>query len=330
MSAARVAIYALFFLAIFFGLIYARFGNDAPSILMSLLSSPFQQPLTPASYGPSNHQQPASNSSSGMHPLLFPNMRWAGMPVKIFVDNSSCTDDIYTRLALAAADWQSATNGTVAFSFVPDAADGKVNVQCDRQLPTQDQGQMIVETLGETRPQVINTGLYNLTVSAEVSIQLHQFTCHEPIVFIHELGHVLGLAHDNDTDSVMFAYEHCDQKITPDTVSTLEQLYSSPALPDLYLTDVNATTHGVYADFNLTVLNQGLIDSPTTTAVITDGSTQIYSFDVPILKPGSGWYFTVTNVLVQTGFKNATVTVDPANELQELSKSNNAVHLVRQ
>ena len=333
MSVWKFLLYFVIFIGVFFLFLFLRYGNETASLLSSILQSSATVPFEsqPTFYGTNESTSTTSPSSEelGMHPLLFPNMRWAYMPVKIYVDNSTCTSDIYTKMSMAAEDWAQATNGTVSFSFDGDPGTANVNVECNRHLPTQEEGNMVVETLGETQPKALDSGLYNVTQSADVSILLHQYLCHQPIVFIHELGHVLGLAHDNDTESVMYPYERCNQKITPQIVSTLKALYADPALPDLYLKDVSANRHGIYVDFNLTILNRGIIDSPTTTISIVDGSNPIYSLDVPILRPGSGWYYTVGNVLVRSSFANVSVKVDPKNEIKELTNSSKIIYLVQ-
>lgn len=331
MSALKFLVYIMFFIVIFFGLLYFRFGQDTIPILQNLITGVLPQEGPPASYQASGQQtQTTSPSIAGLHPLLFPNMRWGAMPIKIFVDNTSCTQDVYGNLREAAGDWQNATTGTLSFSFTSNQNDASVYVQCGSQLPRQKEGRIIIETLGETRPTVINTGLYNLTVSADVAFLLHSAKCIQPVVYLHELGHVLGLAHDDNQQSIMYQYEECDQQITPDIVTTIKQLYKDPALPDLYFTNATASLHGRYADFNVTIFNRGLIESPTTTAAIMDGTYQIYSLNVPNLEPGTGWYFIISNVLKRSDFTNVSIVIDPKNEITEINKQNNIAFLVKQ
>jgi len=258
-------------------------------------------------------------------------MRWAKMPIKIFIDASSCDSGTVNDLADAAAIWQNDTGGTISFSIVNNSADAQVNVQCAKQLSREKEGHVIVETVGETRPRVINTGLYNLTVDAEVAFLTRSFQCVQPIVHLHELGHVIGLAHDDDPKSIMYQYEKCDQKITPEIVDSVKQLYKDPPLSDLYLINVSASRKGRYASFNFSTFNQGLVDSPTTKVVIVDNSNdinnQIYSVDVQNLVPGSGWSFTISNVLIKTDFTTVSIVIDPKNEISELNKENNVAFL---
>lgn len=333
MSLLKTLAYVLFFLAVFFGILYLRFGSSTVDFLLSLGTNILPGSQTPVSYQVTSTQTPTS-ATAGPHPLLFPGVRWGRMPITIFVDSSSCPSNILASLQDAAGQWQNDTGGTVSFSFVSSQNDGSVYVQCESHLSspeqTQTQGTRIVETLGETRPTVVNTGLYNLTVSADVAFVLNSGRCSEPIVYLHELGHVLGLAHDNSTDSIMYAFEHCDQTITPDIVSTINQLYKDPALPDLYLTNVSAVHHGFYADFNLSIYNQGLIATSPTVAVISDSTVQLYFLNVPSLKPGSGWFFTLSNIPVTTEFTNVSISVDPKNEISELNKQNNVAFLTKQ
>ena len=57
----------------------------------------------------------------------------------------------------------------------------------------------ITVTLGEAKLDVINTGLFNLVRSAEMLYTPTSSECENKITIIHELGHVLGLDHDNTT-----------------------------------------------------------------------------------------------------------------------------------
>ncbi|HLC39810.1 MAG TPA: CARDB domain-containing protein, partial [archaeon] len=268
----------------------------------------------------------------GQDALLFPNMRWAKMQITIFVDADSCSSGTIDDLKAAAQTWQTDTDGIVSFSFINSSVSAQVTVQCSSELSRQKEGRIIIETVGETRPRVINTGLYNLTVDAEVAFLTRSVKCVQPVVHMHELGHVLGLGHDDDMKSIMYAYEECDQQVTPKIVSTVKELYNDPPLADLYFKNITASRKGTYANFNITIYNQGLVDSPTTTAAIMKGSDEIYKISINGLKPGSGWFFAISNVRVgaDTGNSNLSVAIDPKNEVSEIDERNNIVHLVEQ
>jgi len=328
MSATKILFYLLLFAVIFLGLIYLRFGNKTFDVLQNLTADILPEEGPPTSFEALGQQQQTfANESTSTHELLFPNMRWAKMPIKFFIDTESCKSDTIKDMNDAAAIWQNDTQGTISFLFVNNSADAQVNVQCERKLSREKEGRVIIETIGETRPRVINTGLYNLTIEAEVAFLIRSVQCIQPIVHLHELGHVLGLGHNENPKSIMYQYESCDQKITSDIVSTLKELYRDPPLADLYFKNMTAVKSGRYANFTFSIFNQGIADSPTTKTVILDGTYEIYSIDVKNLAPGTGWFFSLSNILIRSDFTNVSIAVDPKNEINELNKQNNVVIL---
>ena len=329
MSAAKIATYLLLFVVIFLSLLYLRFGSNTFSTLQNLATGVLPEEGPQKAYEVSGQQQ-ESFTIAGQHALLFPNMRWAKMPITVFVDENSCSSGTIDDLKAAAETWQIDTNGIVSFSFINSSASVQVTVQCSSELSRQKEGRIIIETVGETRPRVINTGLYNLTVDAEVAFLARSVKCVQPVVHMHELGHVLGLGHDDDTKSIMYAYEECDQKITPDIVATVKELYKDPPVADLYFKNITASRKGTYANFNITIYNQGLVDSPTATAAIMKGSDEIYKISINGLKPGSGWFFAISNVRVGADIGNLSVAIDQKNEVNEIDEKNNIVHLTEQ
>src|SRR3989344_4359712 len=168
MAALKILTYILLFIVIFFGLLYFRFGNDTFSVLENLSNGVLPEEGPPKAYEVTGQQQ-ESFTIAGQHALLFPNMRWVKMPITVFVDENSCSSGTIDDLKAAAETWQIDTNGIVSFSFINNSANAQVTVQCSSELSRQKEGRIIIETVGETRPRVINTGLYNLTVDAEVA-----------------------------------------------------------------------------------------------------------------------------------------------------------------
>jgi hypothetical protein len=261
------------------------------------------------------------------NPLLFPRIRWASFPLTIHTIPDNCTGLELQEVVLAMNIWKEKTNGLVYF-IDSNSNDADVIIDCLSNSSSIREGGRIIRKVAEGGPTfVYDTGLFNLTTKGKIHLYTSTVGCDRPIIPLHEIGHVLGLDHSDNPDSVMYEYEECNQDITPEIVSTLRSLYSLPAKPDLYFSDANAYQQNFYLFINLTIKNQGLTASdPTSVSILVNGK-EVKFLSLNSIKPGQGYVFTLTNLFVSSEVSDLKLSIDPKNNVDELYKSNNIISL---
>ena len=261
-------------------------------------------------------------------PLLFPRMRWAKMPLSVYVEVTSCSAEEAQEVTTAEKIWKEKTNGIIYF-IDSTSNNSDVIVSCLKDSSSIREGRRIIRKVGEGGPSsVYDTGLFNLSTKGKIFLFTSTVGCDRPIIAMHEIGHVLGLDHSENPDSVMYEYEECNQDITPEIVSALKSLYSFSAKPDLYFSDASASQKNYYLFLNMTIKNQGLLSSEKTTISINVNGKELKSFPLDSLKPGQGYFFTLSNLFVSNEVTDLKISIDSGNNVDELYKSNNMISLV--
>lgn len=167
-------------------------------------------------------------------PMLSDNPRWRTLPIDIYMDYISCKP-YADNIRWAAQTYESET--VMKFRFIENSScTGCIKINCftEDKANVTESGNFIYTTLGEARI----TGYYyigSMTIisGAEFDVYSTSRGCIRPIRYIHELGHALGFDHTNDTQSVMYQYEDCNEIITEEMKNSLSELYSEKA--DKYL-----------------------------------------------------------------------------------------------
>jgi hypothetical protein len=266
--------------------------------------------------------------SSTLAPLLYPNIRWNHMPLKVYLNVSSglelpqFTLSNLESVREAMENWENATNKIVSFVEVKDAEESDVIVNWVKTF--EGGGRRI---LGEGGPVVRDTGLFNLTIRGEVYLLTQKIKCLEVITATHELGHVLGFDHSKNPEDIMYPTASCSQRITDAEVKTLSELYKIEPKPELYFLNASASKPGKYLNLEFAVKNSGLVDSsPTFVSLVLDNKT-IRSFNIPKLEPGETVVIRINNILIPN-FKTFQLFVDLENYNDEIYEDNNYVTLV--
>ena len=248
------------------------------------------------------------------HPLIAENARWARMPIKVFID-SSCSKSKVESIKKAMQIWEEVTNHLIKFELVEK--DYQVLIKCSNLLE-ESEG---YSAIGEAKPTLIWTGHFHLIKNATITFLKRRISCVKPIVELHELGHVLGLDHVNDSRNVMYPYEKCDQTIPNYTIATLKKLYSIPSLPDLYISNFSLKVEGKLGEMEIEIGNKGLVESnETQIKVHFDGKVE--RFKLKPLLPGNFQILRIKNLKLE---KEIKVVLDPENLIEELDEGNNQI-----
>jgi len=151
--------------------------------------------------------------------------------------------------------------------------------------------------------------------------------CDYPVTELHELFHVFGFDHINDTKSILYPFIECDQRITSDLGNALRELYQIEALPELYFKNVTASKSGRYLSFNVTISNDGLIDSLNTLLEVYVEGKFVQGFALNDVSFGGGQKFYVNNLrLPSRGVNEIELRLRSDNGDSNLN--NNIVELV--
>lgn len=177
---------------------------------------------------------------------------------------------------------------------------------------------------GEGGPsKIINTTTFKTIM--EGTIYLYQEErCNYPIVELHELLHVFGFDHINNSKSLMYEISNCDQRITPDMKEYISKLYSIKPASDAIIKEINATKKGRYLDFEITISNEGLLDIEKINLTILQEEKVVEIFEIDEIKIGYARTLQATNVrLPLTNSQKITFILDKENSIEEILKSNN-------
>ncbi len=167
------------------------------------------------------------------HPLIveFPVVR-SPMPYYIMAEpgiNPGKYNTTIQNLRAALGLWENATGGKVEFVEVFEMPEEGIIINITaKNYYTYDipPGTSREEIAGEARPLYYDLDNYSLIVGGEVTIGPLYGTLENRVQIVHELGHVMGFGHSNNTHSVMYPIVAYSQEITPDMIEALDVLYS--------------------------------------------------------------------------------------------------------
>lgn len=242
-----------------------------------------------------NTALPESNASSELV-MFMPNMRFDTNRLSYyFLD---CNQEKQARI-LEAFLIVSTETKTISFYETNSEEDAKIKIYCsEERKPTRNN----TFVAGEGGPDsLVNLSLYPLINSGQIYLYGTQSKtqCEYTIVEIHELMHVFGFDHLQDKESILYPYVSCEQKITPEIISELQNLYTIEPKSDLLITNATASKGGAYLNFKISVQNRGLISATNTNLEIYDLSNnkKLGNFTMQTLEPG------MTNTITLENFR---------------------------
>ncbi|MCA9487632.1 MAG: matrixin family metalloprotease [Nanoarchaeota archaeon] len=249
---------------------------------------------------------------------FYPNMRFSTDEVS-FTIHDSCNLEKEGEMKEAFHIIENLT--PINFYELSDLGD--IDVFCEEKNKLGDDGLFIA---GEGGPVNVTTGSNFNVISKGEIILIRNSDCERPNIALHELLHVLGFDHSNNTNNIMYPVSKCKQTIGDDIVNKLNELYSIEPLSDLEFKSANAIMKGRALDLNFTIKNEGLIDSQDYVVNVYADGKEIKSFSSERLKVGYGQSVEFTNILVsQITIKEIKIVAE--GNFNELDKSNNKVVL---
>jgi len=150
--------------------------------------------------------------------------------------------------------------------------------------------------------------------------------CTDPNVALHELFHVLGFNHSENSNNIMYYVSKCRQEISSDMIKLINELYSIPSYADLSFEDVSATMSGKYLNTNFTIRNYGLKDTTSSQVKIYGDGKNIKTVDLKPVNIGYGRSISLQNIFVtQLNVKELEFVIE--TNFPELDKENNKIIL---
>ena len=259
--------------------------------------------------------------SYGGTPVFLKNLRFNHNDISYSID-SFCSDVRRDAMVEAFGLFEWMTKD-VSFYAVDGEAD--IDMECSDNFVMLGRGLFAAGEGGPSR--IINTSRFKLIEKGRIFLY-NDPRCDYPIVELHELGHVFGFAHSEDPSNIMYNVSRCEQRMTADMIELIDALYEIEALADIRISNLSATGRGKYLDFNLTVLNDGLLDADDVELTIVSDGLVAEVFDVGDIDVGFGRTLCVVNLrLSSKNFDSVDFYVDKDDVIREFDERNNVVRM---
>ena len=268
-----------------------------------------------------NYLEPVSNEfvEYGAVPIFAENLRFSHNLISYTIDEGC---DQGRRDDMIAA-FNIFSNKVKIVSFFEDGtANADIKVGCSNEfIELSDE----LFAAGEGGPsRIINTSGFKVIEEGKI-ILYNGEDCRYPIVALHELLHVFGFDHSLDPRNIMYNTSSCDQRMSDDMVDVMVELYSIEALADALIESVEGVVHGRYLDFNISVLNEGLIGIDEIMLTILGDNETIDVVSLGEIGVGYGRTLRVENMRIKSGVEEVEFVLDAEGLIREISKENNRV-----
>jgi len=247
---------------------------------------------------------------------FYPNMRFPSPTITFRIDD--CTLQKEQDMLRAFEIVAEKTN----LEFVQVRSNEDIIVLCDSATKI-DEGMFIAGEGGPTN--ITKAGEFNVITKGKILL-LKESKCPNPNVAIHELLHVLGFDHVENPNDIMYEISKCNQEISPSTIDTINFIYSIPSYPDLVFENVAANMQGKYLNLNISIRNNGLVDSDSARIVIYADDSAVKEIRLDSLNMGHGRMITLTNIWISQ-LSIETIGIKIISNFNELKKENNELLL---
>ena len=260
----------------------------------------------------------------GTTPVFGENLRFNHNHISYFIEEKCA--EVREDVMIEAFNIFENEMSLISFYRVKDKVEADINIGCSDNYIELGENLFVAGEGGPSR--IINTSVFKIIEKGKISLY-NDPQCNYPIVELHELLHVFGFDHSNNPSSIMYNVSRCDQRITDDMIELIDKLYSIEPLADALISELTAVKKGKYLDFNITILNEGLIgiDSINLSVVANDKEVQLV--DLGELDIGYGRTLKVTNVkLPSINVERIDFIIDIEDNIRELNEENNFIQMV--
>jgi len=205
--------------------------------------------------GPSHSNFSVGNSSEMQ---FYPNMRFPNKIIsyKIYECGLKKENDMQDAFEIISE------KTSLVFNEIEN--EEEISVTCSEKVKM-DEGLFIAGEGGPTK--IIQTNLFNVILKGKILL-IRDSSCSTPNIAIHELLHVLGFEHSENSNNIMYYTSKCGQTIGDDIIDLINELYKTQSYPDLTFTNVSANVRGTYLDSEINVKNNGLAVSESAEILI--------------------------------------------------------------
>lgn len=298
----------------------------------------FNLPLT--QFTPELKQERLKPEVIPTSPLEYPNLRWNHMPLSVYIDSRTAGKPSYPLDVKLALDmWKDATNSLISFTLT-DEKDADITITWVEKLRSESldaAGNADIKFYNQTNFKIITDANIQLLNSLEEK-ELTDFDMAN--LAMHEVGHALGLSHNDVEDSIMNPTLKIPSKeIKSIKLSEIQDLlgaYKIQPKPDLYLLPNSSVTKIVdkrlfkenyYINTLVTIENIGLVNATNTTIQIRADGIIVREDEIQELPVGSVLSRTYINLPVEKNFSSVEIVLDSENFIDELDERNNILVL---
>jgi len=197
-------------------------------------------------------------------------------------------------------------------------------VGCYKEAYEKEESIFVAGEGGPTR--IINSTLYPVITRGKILLY-NQTSCEYPVTELHEILHVFGFEHINDSSKIMFPYVDCNQKLNENMIKILIKLYSMPVLAEIYFINASALASDKYLNLSVEMTNVGMKDANNVSLAVYADNSFINDFEIGTIEYGEGRVMHANNLDLPS--KNVKIiTIELETPDKEIDKNNNIMEMV--
>ncbi|MFA7708075.1 MAG: CARDB domain-containing protein [Candidatus Pacearchaeota archaeon] len=253
---------------------------------------------------------------------FYPNMKFNHKLISYSID-SACSEKKRQRMISA---FNELSSKVTSISFYETEENPDIEISCSEEKKESVDEDFFIAGEGGAK-EIVQTERYNIITNGTVLLykEIKSEECEWSNVELHELIHVFGFGHSNNSNSLMYPYlEDCDQRLDDSIINELIRIYSEENLAELYFYQLSAVKKGRYLDFNLTIKNSGAINSGNTTISVLNDGELVEDFGLNEITFGAGISIEIKNLkLTSRDPKEIRFIIDRENLVKEVDEANN-------